>query len=516
MTADLLKVQMQTAWYEFQLSLGWMFLHSLWIGGIIALVVMFMEQYVPRMDNRQRHFTYRFALLFFLVGCGILLWPWEWVEILRPDTDLLSLGVSQFALVFLVNSIWLFGFLWFLKRHIESQLFIRKVCMNAGMEFPVEWVEIFERIRGGLGNSKYVSMIHSRKIKSAFVYGIFKPVIVIPTCWVNRLEYHEAECILAHELSHLRAGDHFFNALCNFCDMVFFFNPAVRYLTARLRFQRELCADDLAASQLTSIHAYASLILKLGENPGLVLNPQLVGFGSEKNQLLKRVRNLLKLPVQTEFSGRLRLSICFAIALWAITFLLGYQEMKSPSHRSGVVSNEFCQDQLVIKYKPGNVLSVKEPELKTQAQKRSKAFDSDSLRNHESLKEEFKNAIAEVIELKDANVSVDTQITIVHNKIADTASVSITQTLATPSGKQEYYWEAKLMESRQDLKKWIQVITEEALQSNMKNIRFISDHDRMQRSRDNKVRIIIMDQHRNISVFSRYAEPGSADQSVIN
>ena len=115
-----------------------------------------------------------------------------------------------------------------------------------------------------------------------------------------------------------------------------------------------------------------------------------------------------------------------------------------------------------------------------------------------------------------ARVLVDTQITIASSGLPDSAIIIVTQTTTMPSGKQEHYWEARLMESRQDLKKWIQVITEEALQSNMKNIRFISDLDRIQRARENKQRVIIMDQHRNISIYSRYADPGSADQSVIN
>jgi beta-lactamase regulating signal transducer with metallopeptidase domain len=494
-----------------------MLLHSLWIGGLIALTVMLVEHYAADMDNRLRHLVYRTAILAFLAVCGVLLLPFEWTEFLRPDPAIFSSGVSPEVLVFLVNSAWLLGFLWFLKRHIESQIFIRKVFKNSGAEFPDPWHEIFERLKQGFGTSRYVSMIHSKRIRSAFVYGIFKPVIVIPTCWVNRLEYHEAECILAHELSHLRAGDHFFNAICNFCDMVFFFNPAVRYITGRLRFQRELCADDLAAGQVNNIHAYASLILKLGENPGLVVNPRLVGFGSEKNQLLKRVRNLLKLPTRPEFSTRLGMSILCGVVLWAFALLLS-----DHARFSNVQTTALCESGTGEKNKIAISAQTKSPvirdgkERKELANKSIKTVRISSGNKSELQDAETRNDIAAVMVDAKARVLVDTQITIASSGLPDSAIIIVTQTTTTPSGKQEHYWEARLMESRQDLKKWIQVITEEALQSNMKNIRFISDLDRIQRARENKQRVIIMDQHRNISIYSRYADPGSADQSVIN
>ncbi|WP_337238062.1 M56 family metallopeptidase, partial [Salmonella enterica] len=62
----------------------------------------------------------------------------------------------------------------------------------------------------------------------------------------------ELEAILAHELVHIRRHDALVNAAQVVLETVFFYHPAVWWLSRTIREERENCCDD-AAAQLWEI-----------------------------------------------------------------------------------------------------------------------------------------------------------------------------------------------------------------------------------------------------------------------
>lgn len=75
--------------------------------------------------------------------------------------------------------------------------------------------------------------------------------------------------MLAHELGHIRRHDYLVNMLQNIVETLLFYHPAVWWMSARIRHERELCCDDLAVRSwgdaLCHARALTTLEIALGD-----------------------------------------------------------------------------------------------------------------------------------------------------------------------------------------------------------------------------------------------------------
>ncbi|MBK8573734.1 MAG: M56 family metallopeptidase [Holophagaceae bacterium] len=65
--------------------------------------------------------------------------------------------------------------------------------------------------------------------------------MLLPACALAGLSPIQLEAILAHELAHIRRGDFLVNLLQSLVEVLLFYHPAVWWLSARIRAERELC-----------------------------------------------------------------------------------------------------------------------------------------------------------------------------------------------------------------------------------------------------------------------------------
>ncbi|WP_010586043.1 M56 family metallopeptidase [Schlesneria paludicola] len=97
------------------------------------------------------------------------------------------------------------------------------------------------------------------------VVGLLKPAILLPFSMTAGLSLDQLEAVIAHELAHLRRYDHLVNVLQRIVESIFFFHPAVWWLSNRIRLEREHCADDLAIGSSLSPLDYAGSLLRVAE-----------------------------------------------------------------------------------------------------------------------------------------------------------------------------------------------------------------------------------------------------------
>ena len=76
--------------------------------------------------------------------------------------------------------------------------------------------------------------------------GLRHPTILLPGRWLASAGGDLLDAILSHELAHARRLDHFVNLGQRLVESLFFFHPAVHWLSRSLRSQREFCTDLLA------------------------------------------------------------------------------------------------------------------------------------------------------------------------------------------------------------------------------------------------------------------------------
>lgn len=124
-----------------------------------------------------------------------------------------------------------------------------------------KWDEKLTELAGKLGLSQPVKIMQSGIAQAPMVVGHFKPLILIPLGLLNGLSNAEVEAILSHELAHIKRKDYLVNLLQSFIEIVFFFNPAVLWVSQLIKTEREHCCDDLAIACVSDRKNYVQALI---------------------------------------------------------------------------------------------------------------------------------------------------------------------------------------------------------------------------------------------------------------
>jgi len=95
------------------------------------------------------------------------------------------------------------------------------------------------------------------------VFGIRKPVLLLPEGIADHLTPTQLDLIVAHELCHVRRRDNLTGAIHMLVEAVFWFYPLVWWIRTRLVEERERACDEAVCSQGHDAEVYAEGILKV-------------------------------------------------------------------------------------------------------------------------------------------------------------------------------------------------------------------------------------------------------------
>lgn len=153
------------------------------------------------------------------------------------------------------------------------------------------WQERVKGLAARIGVRRAVELLESSIVRIPMMVGVFKPVILVPLGLLAQLPPQQMEAILLHELAHIRRKDYIINILQSFAEILFFFNPAVLWITSLIREERENCCDDIAIGATRSkkefIHALVSF-QEYAPSAGVAL-----AFPGNKHHLLDRVKRIV-------------------------------------------------------------------------------------------------------------------------------------------------------------------------------------------------------------------------------
>jgi len=124
-----------------------------------------------------------------------------------------------------------------------------------------QWDEKLAILAEKLGLSQSVKIMQSGIAQAPMVVGHFKPLILIPLGLLTGLSNAEVEAILSHELAHIKRKDYLVNLLQSFIEIVFFFNPAVLWVSQLIKTEREHCCDDLAIACVSDRKNYVQALI---------------------------------------------------------------------------------------------------------------------------------------------------------------------------------------------------------------------------------------------------------------
>jgi hypothetical protein len=111
-----------------------------------------------------------------------------------------------------------------------------------------------------------------------------------------QLSPEQVETILLHELAHISRQDYLVNIMQGIVEAVFFFNPALLWLSSLIRQEREACCDDLVLAHINRKSDYLEALLAMGSNTGNV--NLAMSLSSGNNQLKNRLKRMIYLENQ--------------------------------------------------------------------------------------------------------------------------------------------------------------------------------------------------------------------------
>ena len=224
--------------------------------------------------------------------------------------------ISLAALLPWIDGLWLAGVLTFSVRGLCGWWFLRKLRLASIVQPPAAVRASFDRICAALGLRRAVLLRLSHAIESPMTMGALRAVVLLPLSAITLLGPDELEVVLAHELAHVRRADFFWNVLQTIAETLFFFHPAVWWISTRIRHERELCCDDLALKVCPNPIVYAHALFRLEEQRSnrLHLAMALDGHASHPN-LVARIARILGDPMTRIPSRSVRpFSLAAAIA----------------------------------------------------------------------------------------------------------------------------------------------------------------------------------------------------------
>jgi len=194
--------------------------------------------------------------------------------------------------------LWLTGVVALSLRLASGWLAARRLRALGIRPAPEPCVAALRRLAARLRVSQPVRLLQSTLVQVPAVLGWVRPVILLPASALTGLTPLQLEALLAHELAHVRRYDYLVNLVQSVIETLLFYHPAVWWISARVRDEREHCCDDLAVAVCGDPHFYASALLGMER---LRVTAPTLALSAAGGSLMGRVRRLVAPPPMETF-----------------------------------------------------------------------------------------------------------------------------------------------------------------------------------------------------------------------
>jgi beta-lactamase regulating signal transducer with metallopeptidase domain len=305
-------------------------MHAAWIGVVVAMLAWLPVTHMR--DPRVRHGAALAALLLIAAGVAAAGWAtWPAAAVARsgppavvtmPATTAASLPASTTTEAAFAPTLpgpadwhswlaicWTIGALLLMLRRCVGHgrvMLLRSTAISADGDLARRITACCQRI--GLPTPL---LLVSNRIAVPAASGWLRPAVLIPACLLD-LPAAQFEALVLHELAHLRRRDALVESVIGLLECLFFFHPAVWWLTRQVRVAREQCCDQSAVAAGAEPDGLARALLAVAERLAAP-SPALAASGGE---LAVRVRRILGVP---ERHRRPRSALVAALVLLLLT-----------------------------------------------------------------------------------------------------------------------------------------------------------------------------------------------------
>lgn len=330
----------------------WTLIHFLWQGAVLGLMA-WGTSFLLRWKRPQVRYV---ALCLFMAACLVaplvtflrLPAPPAPVSIVAPRESLRSFehrdlqGAPEAApvthtqpplawrtyvqpLLPWILPLWVLGFCVLSIRTIGGWFYLRRLKLEGDPILQELWTDRLRLVIRNSGVRRAVHFLESDRISGPMAMGILKPIILVPFGFFTNLDPIAVEALLAHEMAHVRRYDVLVNALQCAMETLFFFHPAIWWISRRIRTEREHCCDDAAVQVCGDPVLYAEVLNQLSHLRESL--PQLA-TGAKGGSVMERMRRLLApdpLPMRIAAPG---FSVLLAFCLGSMALLSQQENVK--------------------------------------------------------------------------------------------------------------------------------------------------------------------------------------------
>ncbi|MCE7038788.1 M56 family metallopeptidase [Dyadobacter sp. CY312] len=301
-------------------AFSWTLIHSLWQGLVLAIAVGVVLLASKKSKPALRYNLLTGLMLLFVIANGATFY-YEFNQsegVKTQVNNLISLGKSTStenvitlttvqqqtgdwlhslldfcsSNALLIVMIWLVVFLAKSVRAVTGMIYINRLRHEGTFGAADHWQQKLQQLAHKLNISSGVMLMESEMVSVPAVIGFFKPLILVPVGFLTSIPYVQVEAILLHELAHIRRQDFLVNVFQSFAESIYFFNPAVIWLSRLIREEREHCCDDLAIAVMQSKTAFVNALVVFQEHK-LIEQRQALAFAGKRNHLLDRIKRII-------------------------------------------------------------------------------------------------------------------------------------------------------------------------------------------------------------------------------
>lgn len=310
-------------------ALGWTLVHFLWQGLAIAAAYWLVCR-VTRTGNSQLRYWSGMAafLLSAVVPAATFSFYWSsgstaastatYAAPIMPvggdlsfsTLQLLSAGMEPALPVVVV--LWAIGVALLSVRAFLGWIGAHRLVRLDTTEVSLSLQAVLQKLKNSLEVRQAVQVLRSARVKVPTVVGWLKPVILLPVAVINRLPEDQLEMIIAHELGHIRRYDYLLNLLQVVIETLFFYHPAVRWMSRQVRQEREHCCDDLVIDKCDQPVLYARALANLE-----IMRDEPVpamAIAATGGDLIHRLHRIVRQDLPGKQSGLTQLAVMLGVA----------------------------------------------------------------------------------------------------------------------------------------------------------------------------------------------------------
>jgi beta-lactamase regulating signal transducer with metallopeptidase domain len=289
-------------------ALGWALADSIWL---FAICWLLYRLFIISFRNLAAPAKHTMALCLLFSGSVFFIAELFWKYYANPT----GIGLLPAGILVVENTSWYNNWLaagnymdalmpyWSLLYLACVSLLFIKLCFfvrragslqnNGITKMGAAWRAYVKNISAQLGIQKEVNAFLSIHIDTPQVIGFLKPVILIPAACLVNLSTDQLEAVILHELVHIKRNDYLVNLFVASIEILFFFNPFVKQMTASIRKEREYSCDDMVIQFQYHPADYASALLTLEKNRLVPVTYGIAASGKNQKQLLTRIERIV-------------------------------------------------------------------------------------------------------------------------------------------------------------------------------------------------------------------------------